>query len=75
MELTGLVVDEGHRRRGLGELLMEAAERWTRAKGLGSLRLKTNVVRKEAHLFYERLGFAKVKQQFSYSKQLGPARG
>lgn len=73
-ELTGLVVDEARRRQGLGELLIEAAERWTRARGLDTLRLKTNVVRREAHLFYERLGFEKVKEQFTYLKQLVPAR-
>lgn len=32
-EIGGLVVDEGHRSRGVGRLLMEQAERWAREKG------------------------------------------
>lgn len=70
-ELSGFVVDEGRRGMGLGSLLMAAAEDWARARGLGLLRLKTNVLRSGAHRFYEGLGFECRKEQYVYEKRLG----
>ncbi|HUU12152.1 MAG TPA: GNAT family N-acetyltransferase [Terriglobia bacterium] len=56
-EIGGLVVDENHRRAGAGKLLMERAEEWARSRGLKSVYLRSNVIRKEAHAFYEKLGY------------------
>lgn len=69
-ELLSLVVEETARRSGLGRALMEAAEAWTRARGCGLLRLRTEVSRDGAHAFYERLGYARLKTQHVYRKQL-----
>jgi GNAT superfamily N-acetyltransferase len=71
-EISGLVVDEECRGRGIGRMLMEKAESWARSKGCGLLRLKTNSIRKEAHRFYEHLGFEKSKEQFVYAKSMVP---
>jgi len=73
-EVSGFVVDEAHRGKGIGHALMAEAERWTVEKGLSSLRLKTNIIRTEAHHFYESMGFERTKTQYTYVKKLAPDR-
>ncbi len=69
-ELGGLVVDARDQRSGAGRLLMERAEQWARAKGLHSVYLRSNVIRKDAHTFYQKLGYQVVKTQFALRKYL-----
>jgi len=69
-EVGGLVVDEKCRGSGVGHLLIEHAEEWARAKGLEAVYLRSNVVRKEAHRFYERLGYKNIKTQHAFLKML-----
>lgn len=68
--ITGFVVDEACRGRGTGALMLAEAEAWTRAQGLGRLRLKANVLRTDAHRFYEAHGFVRTKEQYDFSKSL-----
>ena len=70
-EIAGLVIDESHRSRGLGQLLMKHAEQWARDKGCSAVRLRSNVVRARAHAFYERLGYQVKKSQKVFWKDLG----
>jgi GNAT superfamily N-acetyltransferase len=70
VEVAGLVVDENHRGRGVGRVLMERAEIWAREKNCTSVRLRSNVLRGAAHLFYERLGYRETKVQKAFQKQL-----
>jgi GNAT superfamily N-acetyltransferase len=69
-EIVGLVVDEARRGRGIGTRLMAAAEKWARNRGLSALRLRSNVIRDEAHAFYRRLGFASSKTSLLFTKTL-----
>lgn len=69
-EIGGLVVDEAQRGRGVGRALMERAESWARSMGLETVRLRSNVVRAEAHAFYEHIGYAQVKTQKVFAKSL-----
>lgn len=69
-EIGGLVVDEAHRGRGIGRALMQRVEAWARDAGLGTVRLRSNVIRAEAHAFYERIGYAPVKTQKVFAKVL-----
>jgi GNAT superfamily N-acetyltransferase len=69
-EIGGLVVDEAHRGRGIGRALMERAEAWARDAGLAAMRLRSNVIRAEAHAFYARIGYAPVKTQKVFEKAL-----
>lgn len=70
VEIVGLAVDAEARRTGAGRALVAAAEAWTRARGIDTLFLRSNVVRPEAHAFYPALGFALAKTQHAYAKQV-----
>jgi len=69
-EIAALVVDQGYRNARLGERLIEAAVDWTRAAGLDTLRVRSNVVRADAHRFYQRLGFEAEKTQIMLRRRL-----
>ena len=71
VEISGFVVDEKLRGRGIGNRLMSEAEAWARDRGHSLIRLRANATRKDAHRFYEGLGFEKTKEQFMYVKKLG----
>jgi GNAT superfamily N-acetyltransferase len=69
-EIGGLVVDEARRGSGVGKLLMQHAEDWARSKRLDAVYLRSNVIRKDAHRFYERLGYKNTKTQHAFLKKL-----
>jgi GNAT superfamily N-acetyltransferase len=69
-EINGLVIDENHRGKGVGKLLVERATLWAKQKGNDMLRLRCNVRRAEAHQFYLHLGFKEIKQQTTFSLDL-----
>jgi GNAT superfamily N-acetyltransferase len=68
-EVGGLVVDAACRNRRIGQRLMEHAEEWARARGCRGLSVHSNVIRHDAHRFYERLGFTAVKSQLALVKR------
>lgn len=61
--IQGLVVDASARGGGLGRALVEAARNWAFERGAASLRVRANVTRADAHAFYARLGFERIKEQ------------
>lgn len=69
-QISGLVVDEAFHRKGIGKQLISAARDWALAKGITRLKVNCNTKRKEAHLFYTRLGFAVVKEQKQFMLDL-----
>ncbi len=69
-EIGGLVVDEAERGRGAGCLLMQHVEQWARKKGLKSVYFRSNIIRKDAHAFYQKLGYQIVKTQYAFRKML-----
>jgi GNAT superfamily N-acetyltransferase len=70
VELGGLVVSETHRGQGIGEELLAEAERWAEAQGVSLIRVRSNIVRRRAHGFYERAGYEKFKTQQVFEKSL-----
>ena len=70
-EIAGLVIDERHRGRGAGSILMARAEQWARDRGCCQVRLRSNVIRARAHAFYEKLGYETIKTQKAFRKFLG----
>jgi len=69
-EISGLIVDRGQRSRGIGQLLLDAAAKWARRRGCGEIAVHSNVIRRQAHRFYERHGFQHVKTQKLFCKRL-----
>lgn len=69
-EVGGLVVDAAHRGGGAGRMLMARAERWAADHDCAAVTLRTNIVRSDAHAFYEKLGFDRVKTQYTYRKRI-----
>ena len=69
-ELGGLVVEESARGRGIGAALVARAESWARERGIPRICLRSNVIRTEAHAFYQRLGFTIQKSQFKFQKEV-----
>ena len=57
LQLENVHVSAARRSRGVGRLMMEWAIARARVQGCARVQLTTNKLRKDAHRFYERLGF------------------
>ena len=68
--IGGLVVDKNYRRKGVGRLLLQHAEGWAKEKGFSIVRLSSSTSRAAAHEFYQQLGYAKIKTQYSFMKSI-----
>jgi GNAT superfamily N-acetyltransferase len=68
VEISGLVVDERIRSRGIGKMLLDAAEGWARERGYDGMSVRSNTKRERAHAFYRRNGFHGEKTQASLFK-------
>lgn len=64
-KLSAIVVDERHRRRGIGEALVTAMEEEARMRGCRLIFLTTAERRGAAHAFYRRLGFEETGRRFA----------
>lgn len=71
-ELGGFVVAENQRGRGIGRLLLLAAEKWVLERDLEKLRVRSRSERDQAQGFYRRLGFQLSKEQHVFDKKLDP---
>ena len=66
--ILALVVSDKMRGRGVGQALIAAAEKDLAQKNIRRVAVYTRFERKEAHEFYERLGYA--KNGFRFVKEL-----
>jgi GNAT superfamily N-acetyltransferase len=55
--IENVVTDEGYRRSGIGRRLLGAAIKYAKAQGCYRVSLQSGYKRKEAHKFYESIGF------------------
>jgi GNAT superfamily N-acetyltransferase len=69
-EIGGIVVDELRRGCGIGRLLMIHAEAWARSYGCRAVCLRSNIVREDAHTFYEKIGYDNIKTSLTFRKLL-----
>ncbi|MEH1775646.1 MAG: GNAT family N-acetyltransferase [Nostoc sp.] len=66
--ILGLVVDKDYRHSGIGRFLMQQIEQWASLAGCDSVLLRSNIKRKEAHVFYEKIGYTNIKQSLTFQK-------
>ena len=66
IEIAGLVVDAQYRKMGMGKQMVEEIIQWAKSKNCSQIRVRCQIARKEANIFYQRLGFQEVKQQKVY---------
>lgn len=69
--IGGLVVRDGFRGAGVGKLLCERAEVWTREQGAAKIRVTSRSTREGAHRFYLRDGYQQTKISMVFEKTLG----
>lgn len=74
-EIGGLIVASAARGNGIGQALLAAAEGWARERGVGMMRVRSNVLRERAHGFYERCGYRSPKSQKVFEKPLDTPSG
>ncbi|MGE5562604.1 MAG: GNAT family N-acetyltransferase [Bacillota bacterium] len=67
--ISPLVVAEQAQGRGIGRMLVEAAEAWMRKKGCKLAEVTSNDRRAEAHAFYRHMGYERTSIRFA--KELG----
>jgi GNAT superfamily N-acetyltransferase len=70
VEIGGLIVDENYRGKGIGKQLIKRIKEWSLEKGIGSIRVRCNIRRKEAHQFYLNIGFDEIKEQKVFQMNL-----
>ena len=61
--ISGLIIDQRFRSRGIGKVLLDAAEKWARSRGCNAISVHSNVTRERAHQFYARNGYEHIKTQ------------
>jgi len=68
--IGGLVVRDSTRGLGIGKRLCLEIEEWGRSKSIPLLRVRSQIVREDAHRFYLREGYRKVKTSLVFEKPL-----
>ena len=71
-EICGLVVDRNYRRQGIGKKLVQHLKNSIEPNI--NIRVRCNVKRDSAHLFYKDLGYAEKKEQKVFEKQADSGR-
>jgi GNAT superfamily N-acetyltransferase len=68
--IGGLVVREEMRGQGVGRRLCIEVEEWARSKSVPLVRVRSQIKREDAHRFYLRDGYRKVKTSLVFEKLL-----
>ncbi len=70
LRIVSLVVDQAHRRKGVGKFLILEAERIAKMRGCACIELTSAMHREKAHAFYQSLGFLSPSEKRYFSKEL-----
>ncbi len=68
--IGGLIVDGRNRGSGIGRRLVQYAEAWAVTQGCTSVLVRSNIVRKNAHSFYEKIGYSNIKTSQVFHKAI-----
>lgn len=69
-EVGGLIVDASDHSQGIGSLLVQQAEQWAYQQGCNQVLVRSNIIRQEAHNFYKKIGYNKIKTSLVFHKVL-----
>jgi GNAT superfamily N-acetyltransferase len=70
VEIGGLVVASGVRGLGIGARLVRTAEEWARSQGMGTVLVRSQIAREDAHRFYLREGYERTKTSAVFQKRV-----
>jgi len=68
--ILGLIVNPDYRGCGAGHLLIQHAQQWAKEQGCDTILVRSNIVRQQAHQFYEKVGYIPFKTQLVLHKDL-----
>jgi (aminoalkyl)phosphonate N-acetyltransferase len=68
--IGGLVVREDMRGQGIGRRLCLEVEEWARSRSVPLVRVRSQIKREDAHRFYLRDGYRKVKTSLVFEKKV-----
>ena len=71
VEIAAFIIDESARSIGVGSSLIEETEAWASGLGLNDIRIRSNIIRQEAHKFFHNRGFQNIKTQEVFLKRIG----
>ncbi len=57
VEIAAFIIDESSRSIGVGSSLIRESERWTSGLGIKDIRIRSNIIRQEAHNFFQKRGY------------------
>lgn len=72
--VQAIIVDAARRGRGIGKILMQAAEDWAVQRGYRSVSLHSKTARADAHKFYDALGYELIATSHLFRRRLGTVR-
>jgi N-acetylglutamate synthase-like GNAT family acetyltransferase len=70
VEIAAFIIDESSRSIGVGSSLIGESEKWASTLGLKDIRIRSNIIRKEAHKFFQNRGFQNLKTQEVFLKKV-----
>jgi GNAT superfamily N-acetyltransferase len=68
--VAAFIVDEKCRGQNIGKALLARAEEWANEKGVMRIRIRSNLIRHDAHRFYQREGYEVGKTSNVFVKHL-----
>jgi len=68
INITGLVVNEKHRNKGIGSALITEVEKYAKLNGMDFIRVNSGSQRIDAHRFYRKNGYDNEKDQKRFLK-------
>ncbi len=72
VEIAALSVLDEYRKKGIGKALIAESQNMATEKGIDYLRIRSNIIRREAHKFFEKRGFRNLKTQEIFMKKISP---
>ena len=69
VEIGGLVVNENFRKKGIAKKLVDTVIDWSVNRKCNKIRVRSNSLRNEAHVFYNRIGFQEKTEQKIFDRE------